>query len=204
VITFLHITAGEQAPKWLAIQRPLPTSLWVVYPLHWFAQISRPFIWLLNSTSLWLLRKFGIESVNEAEMAHSEEELRLLLTTSQNQSGASVFSRDLVLNALELRRRITREVMRPRQKSPCSTRNGPSRSAWKWRRRPLFAFSSVTAVIWTKPWESSTSRTFAMRLKVRRGAELLPVTRKLIYVPESAKPRNYSSFSWTKLHGDRR
>src|SRR2546425_10729919 len=24
-ITFLHISAGEQAPKWLAIQKPLPT-----------------------------------------------------------------------------------------------------------------------------------------------------------------------------------
>ena len=28
-LTFLHITAGEQAPKWLAIQKPLPTALWV-------------------------------------------------------------------------------------------------------------------------------------------------------------------------------
>src|SRR5688500_9492722 len=35
-LTFLHITVGEQAPKWMAIQNPLPTSLWVVYPLKWF------------------------------------------------------------------------------------------------------------------------------------------------------------------------
>ena len=27
VITVLHLVVGEQAPKWLAIQRPLPTSL---------------------------------------------------------------------------------------------------------------------------------------------------------------------------------
>src|SRR5262245_41419687 len=32
-ITFLHICAGEQAPKWLAIQKPLPTTLWVAYPM---------------------------------------------------------------------------------------------------------------------------------------------------------------------------
>src|SRR5256885_1126556 len=28
-ITFLHMTAGELAPKWVAIQRPLPISLWI-------------------------------------------------------------------------------------------------------------------------------------------------------------------------------
>ena len=48
VITFLHICAGEQAPKWLAIQKPLPTSLVVVQPLAWFHRASYPFIWLLN------------------------------------------------------------------------------------------------------------------------------------------------------------
>ncbi|MBI2949272.1 MAG: DUF21 domain-containing protein, partial [Verrucomicrobia bacterium] len=78
VITFLHITAGEQAPKWLAIQRPLPTSLWVVQPLEWFHRISYPFIWLLNHASLWMLRQLGLPSSGESEHGHSEEELRLL------------------------------------------------------------------------------------------------------------------------------
>src|SRR5512139_1407103 len=35
-LTFLHISAGEQAPKWLAIQKPLPTTLWVAFPMLWF------------------------------------------------------------------------------------------------------------------------------------------------------------------------
>src|SRR5437899_13068805 len=35
-ITFLHISAGEQAPKWFAIQKPLPATLWIAYPLLWF------------------------------------------------------------------------------------------------------------------------------------------------------------------------
>ena len=36
LITFLHIVVGEQAPKWLAIQKPQPTSLWVAMPLQLF------------------------------------------------------------------------------------------------------------------------------------------------------------------------
>src|ERR1700733_67826 len=35
-LTFLHITAGELAPKWTAIQNPLPVALWVARPLRWF------------------------------------------------------------------------------------------------------------------------------------------------------------------------
>src|SRR5207253_5391442 len=78
VITFLHISAGEQAPKWLAIQRPLATALLVVQPLSWFHRAFYPFIWLLNQASLWLWRIFGMRSEVGAEQAESEEELGLL------------------------------------------------------------------------------------------------------------------------------
>src|SRR4030095_7447651 len=81
-ITFLHITAGEQAPKWMAIQKPLPTSLWVVHPLVWFSWITWPFIWVLNHSSLWILRQVGIEAAGEGEGMHSDEELRLLFAAS--------------------------------------------------------------------------------------------------------------------------
>src|SRR6266545_4406640 len=66
-ITFLHISAGEQAPKWLAIQRPLPTTLWIAYPMLWFYRISYPFVVVLNSFSQWLLRQVGLEPATEAE-----------------------------------------------------------------------------------------------------------------------------------------
>ena len=35
-ITFLHIVAGEQAPKSFGIRQPLPTVLWVSYPMRAF------------------------------------------------------------------------------------------------------------------------------------------------------------------------
>src|SRR3954465_1867624 len=82
-ITFLYITAGEQAPKWLAIQKPLQTTLWVVWPLRVFYRISYPLIWLINQASLWLLRRMGIHPASETELAHSEEELRLLFAETQ-------------------------------------------------------------------------------------------------------------------------
>ena len=64
-LTFLHISAGELAPKWAAIQNPLPISLWVAQPLKWFYLASYPFNWLLNQAARWLLRQAGIAMAGE-------------------------------------------------------------------------------------------------------------------------------------------
>src|SRR4051812_14930301 len=115
VITFLHISAGEQAPKWLAIQKALPVALWVAYPMLWFYRLSYPFVVGLNAASQWLLRQVGLKAVSETEKSHSEEELRLLVAGAEQTSGSAAIGRDIVLNALDLRHRVVRDVMRPRQ-----------------------------------------------------------------------------------------
>jgi CBS domain containing-hemolysin-like protein len=111
IITFLHIVVGEQAPKWLAIQRAQRTTLFVAGPLHLFLVVFRPFIWLLNISANAFLRWFGIEPVNESDMAHSEEELRLLLSKGKV---LTTTGRTISLAAIELRNRTVREVMVPR------------------------------------------------------------------------------------------
>ena len=114
VVTFFHVVVGEQAPKFIAIKRPLPSSLWVAYPLHWFYLVTYPLIWVLNWTSLWVLQRLGIESTGHGEV-HSEEELRLMLGSTLAAGGSSVLAREIVQNSLDLGRRRVREVMRPRR-----------------------------------------------------------------------------------------
>ena len=109
-LTFLHITVGELAPKWLTIQKPLPVALAAAYPLRWFYLALYPFNRLLNRTARWLLTRIGIEPDGAADRTQSEEELRLLITSAQGVAGG----RNIILNALDLHHRIAREVMRPR------------------------------------------------------------------------------------------
>ncbi|HKS38783.1 MAG TPA: hemolysin family protein [Verrucomicrobiae bacterium] len=188
-LTFLHITAGEQAPKWLAIQKPLPTSLWVVQPLEWFHRASYPFIWTLNHASLWLLRQLGIEPSGDGEHAHSEDELRLLFASSHQQYGGSTLGRDIVLNALDLRRRVAREVMRPRREivglDTEATMAGCLDVAEKTRysRFPLCEGGDLDKTLGVVHIKDL----YAMRLKARTGADLAPVCRKIVYVPETAR-----------------
>ena len=59
IISALHIVIGELAPKSLAIQKPVPTSLWVAHLLHFFYVLMFPAIWVLNGIAritlpLWL------------------------------------------------------------------------------------------------------------------------------------------------------
>jgi len=188
-ITFLHIVAGELAPKSLAIQRPLPTSIWIAYPLRWFYLVSYPFNWALNGTSLWLLRRFGLEAVSEGELVHSEEELRLLFATTQKHSGGTTLGRDIVLNALDLRRRIARDVMRPRQEiTAISTEASMTEcldvaEKTRFSRFPLCESGDLDRTIGVVHFKEL----YAMRLKARSGADLRPVARKIVYVPETAR-----------------
>jgi CBS domain containing-hemolysin-like protein len=188
-ITFLHITAGEQAPKWLAIQHPLPTSLWVAVPLQWFCRMAYPFIWALNQTSLWLLRQAGIEPSAEAELAHSEEELRLLFMDAQKHSSATTLGKEIVLNALDLRRRIARDVMRPRREivgldtratlAECMNLAEKTRFS----RFPLCEDGNVDKILGVVHIKDL----YAWRLKATSAAELRGTARKVVYVPETAR-----------------
>ena len=188
-ITFLHITAGEQAPKWLAIQKPLPTTLWVVWPLRAFYKLSYPLIWAINHASLAMLRRIGIQPASETEMAHSEEELRLLFMEAQRRTGVTApFGRDMVLNALELRRRVARDVMRPRKEIVALSTEDSMATCLDTAEKTRFSRFPMTeagdldrmlGVIHIKDL-------YAMRIKARTGADLGPAVRKLIYISEAA------------------
>lgn len=187
-ITFLHIVAGEQAPKLLAIQKPLPATLWIARPLHWFYKISYPFIWALNHASQWLLRRVGLETGGDLEHQHSEEELRVLLETTRRQRDTAL-GRTIVLNAFDLNRRSVRDVMRPRQEMIFFDTESSIAEAMetaeksRYSRFPLCEEGNpdkTLGVIHIKDL-------YAMRLKARAARDLLPVARKLIYVPETAR-----------------
>jgi len=115
IISFLHIVLGELAPKSIAISKPVPTTIWVSAPLAFFYQIFRPAIWFLNGTAGWVLRRiFRVEPVGEHEMAHSEEELRVILAESEDARQVTPIGKEILMNALDLRKRVVRDITTPR------------------------------------------------------------------------------------------
>lgn len=187
VITFLHIVLGELAPKSMAIQKPLPTTLWISYPLHWFYKLSFPLIWALNKTSLALLRQVGIEPASEAEMAHSEEELRLLLAPAHGRAAITP-GRDIVLNAFDLRRRVAREVMRPRREIVAFDLADPIAKCLEIAEQTRF---SRFPLVENGNLDRALGFIHVKDLYASRGGntarDLLPALKKLVYVPETSR-----------------
>jgi len=114
IITVLHIVFGELAPKSIAIRKSELTTLMISYPLYWFFMIFRPFIWLMNSSSNFLLNIIGIKPVGEHEI-HSVDELRLLV--EQSRKGGEILEEnyEIIKNAFDFTDHNAKQIMIPRQ-----------------------------------------------------------------------------------------
>ncbi|KKB35485.1 Magnesium and cobalt efflux protein CorC [Bacillus thermotolerans] len=114
LVTFLHVVVGELAPKTVAIQKAEAITLMFSPPIIWFYRIMYPFIWILNGSARVLVGIFGLKPASEHEVAHSEEELRILLSESYQSGEINQNELKYVNNIFEFDERIAREIMVPR------------------------------------------------------------------------------------------
>ncbi|QQZ09176.1 HlyC/CorC family transporter [Heyndrickxia vini] len=114
LITFVHVVVGELAPKTVAIQKAEMISLLTSRPLIFIHRILYPFVWLLNSSSRLVTRLFGLKVVNENELAHTEEELRIIVSESYKSGEINQSEFKYVNKIFEFDNRIAKEIMVPR------------------------------------------------------------------------------------------
>lgn len=100
IITVMHIVLGELAPKSIAIRYPTNTTIAISWPLKIFYFIFRPAIFILNGFANFLLRIIGIKPVNHSEI-HSEEELKMIISESQQGGAIEETERELIQNVFE-------------------------------------------------------------------------------------------------------
>jgi CBS domain containing-hemolysin-like protein len=83
IITAAEIIFGELTPKWIALERPEATAIWLVKPLELFMRVMSPFIRIVHGTAQAVIRMLGFSGADHRAMVHSEEELKMLVTASQ-------------------------------------------------------------------------------------------------------------------------
>ncbi len=184
IITFLHISVGEQAPKWLAIQKAQGTALFVSYPLKLFFVVFKPIIIAINGFANGILRLLGFGAVSGAELVHSQEELRLLLLQDKR---VSATSKNLVLNAMDFRRKQARHVMVARKEIVAVSIAAPVRESLevirthKYSRYPVYkdTVDNIIGVIHTKD-------IFRSDRHLKPDFKLESVMREIIVLPETA------------------
>lgn len=115
-ITVMHIVFGELAPKSVAIQRPVATTLFVAVPLQAFYLVFRPFIWVLNGFANVILKIFGISNVGGHDSVHSTEELYYLLDQGKESGALDTNEHELIRNVFDFNERVVKNIMVPRTK----------------------------------------------------------------------------------------
>lgn len=114
LVTFIHVVVGELAPKTLAIQKAEAVTLALAGPLILFHNIMYPFIKLLNGSARALTGLFGLKMMSESDVAHSEEEIRMLLSDSYKGGEINESEYEYVNSIFEFSERIAKEIMVPR------------------------------------------------------------------------------------------
>ncbi len=114
-ITLMHIVFGEQIPKLVAIKSPLKVASWIALPLILFQKLFFPFIWLFDTLTRFTMRTMGFEG-NAHRDVHSEEEIKLLLTESEEGGVIGESSNELIQNVFEFDDRTVRQIYVPRSR----------------------------------------------------------------------------------------
>ena len=155
VITAVHIVVGEQAPKVIAIQKSREAILLISSPMRIFFLLFKPIITLLNSSSNGLLQLIGIKASADSELAHTEEELRLILA---HDAHVSATTRNIALNAMDFHQKQARHSMVPRREIVALSIQAPVKENIaimqinKFSRFPVFkdTIDNIIGIVYTK------------------------------------------------------
>jgi CBS domain containing-hemolysin-like protein len=112
LVTTLHVTVGEQAPKLFAISRPEGSARFLAAPLRWFRRISAPFTVALTWIANALVRLVGVRPADLREQPTTED-LKVLI--SQSAVGGDLDPGEAVMlrGVFHLHEQEAREIMTP-------------------------------------------------------------------------------------------
>ncbi len=119
VITFLHVVLGELAPKTLAIQKAEAVAIALSPLIIIFYKIMYPLIWVLNGSANRFVRMFGLKPAKEHEDAHTEDELRIILSESYESGHINKTEFGYVNRIFAFDELLAREIMVPRTDMIC-------------------------------------------------------------------------------------
>lgn len=185
VITILHITFGELAPKSIAIRYPSSTTFAVALPLRAFYFIFRPLIWLLNGFATLILKLIGIQPMHGGDI-HTEEELKMIISESHEGGAIEQTERDLIRNVFDFDDRRVWDIHTLRKDITMMDRSLKLDKAIEfaitegYSRYPVCdgSLDEIVGIIYTK----DLMRTI-MATKKPEGIE--PLLRKAYFIPES-------------------
>ncbi|WP_334331008.1 hemolysin family protein [Candidatus Phytoplasma prunorum] len=114
IIIFVSIIFGELIPKRLAMNSPLKTAYIFVNLMNFISFIFTPLVWLLTKINNFILIILGFDP-NKIFNSFSEDEIRLLLSSSYRKGIIDRNENEIIQNVFEFDNTSVSEVMRHRK-----------------------------------------------------------------------------------------
>jgi CBS domain containing-hemolysin-like protein len=114
LVTFLHVVFGELVPKGIALGHPERTALALSTPVRAFFVVCAPLIWVLQRATELVLRLLGQKPPGADHAAHSEAELRMLLTRSAAEGEIEPEEQVMLTKVFDFTDKEVADVMVPR------------------------------------------------------------------------------------------
>ncbi|MEC4114019.1 hemolysin family protein [Myroides pelagicus] len=190
IITILHIVFGELAPKSMAIHFPTKTTFTVALPLRVFYFVFRPLIWLMNGLANGILRLFGITPIHGSDI-HTEEELKVIITESQEGGAIEETERLLIQNVFDFDDRRVNNIQTLRKNVSAIDIETSVKDAIEYAinegysRYPVFddSLDNIKGVIYTKDLMKAM-------MKDPDQSSIAGLLREPIYISENALIKN--------------
>lgn len=119
LITLMHVVLGEIVPKSIAIAKAEKATLLIAKPLHIFWIVFYPLIKTFDYLAATTLKILGIKPAKESELAHSEEEIKIIVGESLKGGVLDSFETEMIKNAVDFSDTVTKEIMTPRRDMVC-------------------------------------------------------------------------------------
>nr|WP_036698706.1 hemolysin family protein [Paenibacillus taiwanensis] len=123
LVTYISVVLGELAPKTIALYEAEMLVLKFAKPIIWFYRVMYPFIWVLNSSANVIVRLVGYKSTTDHEAAHSEEEIRIILSQSLERGTITKTEFGYVNRIFNFDDLSAKEIMIPRTDMVCLYKN---------------------------------------------------------------------------------
>lgn len=119
LITLLHVVLGELVPKSVAIAKAEKSVLFIAKPLYMFWVIFFPVIRTFDFIASLSLKAIGIKPAKDSELAHSEEEIKIIVGESLKGGVLDSMESEIIKNAVDFSDTVAKEIMTPRKDMVC-------------------------------------------------------------------------------------
>ncbi len=110
--TYFSLVVGELVPKQFALRAAEPIALLMARPMAFLAKAAAPFVWLLDTSSVLLMRLLRIS--HRGEHGLTAEELQMIFAEATRSGAIEEDERAIMAGIMKLASRPVRELMTPR------------------------------------------------------------------------------------------